>query len=689
MNPIDQPSNPLSEVDVLMAANAELNAKMANMRLVFEHEAAQFKATLQGEFSAAFETASRAAQAEKHDLHEQLAATIARLEGLENKTNLQPDVDMPQESQTGQAGPRAPDRHQQRTRDPRIRHPETPTKDPRTRPQATPSPGVPPTPPDSTSTSTSPPPPVNAHSSPPPRSTPSAAPPRSSSNTPPKTSKSSSPSPKGKKTAKSPRKPAEYQMLRDETPKDAHTIKIAFNYHIRFFWGCLDSKKPPTSATPEIVAFFNLRFQGLSVTDLRRLGQLGPTIIDPAHVKVGLSLEESIRSKNKIISAFYKVEESAILHMRTYLAKLGIHGWAPDFSQTPYSLYNMTMRTCIIDTFRFLVAGTHYDFLRPNTRLVNDTAMLSRLYDHFVHHYMFDKFKMEIRTPGGNEDAAARNTASQGRLRLHKTRAAYLKDAGAPAGVRLMISLKATSDDEGAGTNALARAERSQDADRVLRTVDSLIVEDLYEQGKKIAAKNRLRRVAPPFGQRRPSRFLEVPKGMPIQYYDPTWFNSRPPHTRAKIAPKIIVAFVPGSTDFFSRSTDNRLDVKALTEKYGAHVFNDYDLDYFNLPNGTTAGGDGSGDSASNADSDDSGESVGTHDSDHESIADDISIGSFISDDGLEGEGEAAFSGSEAAFSGSEEEGDNNHMAGFAAAYDVPMTDLQNALFDGTDSDSD
>ncbi|KAJ7165540.1 hypothetical protein C8R43DRAFT_839877, partial [Mycena crocata] len=415
---------------------------------------------------------------------------------------------------------------------------------------------------------------------------------RSSANTPPKTSKSSPPASKGKK-ATNPRKPAEYQMLQAETPQEARTFKTAFGYHIRFFWGCLDSKKAPTSATPEIVAFFNLRFQGLSVTDLRRLGQLGPNLIDPFHVKV--SFVESIRSKNRIISAFHKVEESAILHMRTYLAKLGIHAWAPDFSQTPYSLYNMTMRTCIIDTFRFLVAGTHYDFLRPNTRLINDTALLSRLYDHFVHHYMFERYKVEIRTPGGTR-MPLRGTQHlrmswANFCQLHKSRATYLENAGAPKGVQLMLSLKATSDDEGAGTNVLGRVERSQDADRVLRTVDTLIVDDLFEQGKKAAAKNRLRRVALPFGQRDASRFLEVPKGMPIQYYDPTWFNSRPPHTRAKIAPKKIVAFVPGSSDFFSRSSDNRLSIEALTEKYGAAVFSAYDLDYENLPS-ATAGGD-------------------------------------------------------------------------------------------------
>ncbi|KAJ6619085.1 hypothetical protein B0H10DRAFT_2027635 [Mycena sp. CBHHK59/15] len=60
--------------------------------------------------------------------------------------------------------------------------------------------------------------------------------------------------------------------------------------------------------------------------------------------KVGLDVKEVIRSRSKIIAAFYKLEESAILHVRTYLAKLGIISWAPDFAQSPYSMYNTKPR---------------------------------------------------------------------------------------------------------------------------------------------------------------------------------------------------------------------------------------------------------------------------------------------------------------------------------------------------------
>ncbi|KAJ6602736.1 hypothetical protein DFH09DRAFT_1301744 [Mycena vulgaris] len=105
---------------------------------------------------------------------------------------------------------------------------------------------------------------------------------------------------------------------------------------------------------------------------------------------------------------------------------------------------------------------------------------------------------------------------------------------------------------------------------------------------------------------------------MPIQYYDADWFKNRPPHARAKLAAKLIVAFVPGSSDFFSRRTDNEAG-------------------------GDKAGGN-SGAAPSDATTDDSGESVGTQNSDDEQSVDaNESVGSFITDDEGVGEDEEGF----------------------------------------------
>jgi hypothetical protein len=169
---------------------------------------------------------------------------------------------------------------------------------------------------------------------------------------------------------------------------------------------------------------------------------------------------------------------------------------------------------------------------------------------------------------------------------------------------------------------------------------------------------------------------------MPLQYYDATWFNDRPPQARAKIAPKLIVAFPPGSTDFFSRRGDNNLSVEQLTEKYGETVFADYDLDFGQAA--STAGVD--------ADDEGEGDDVGSEDSDEEGDSSDVgSVASFIDDAGAsDAEQDDAMYEEEEDF-GDAQDGDEGANAGnqadFAAAFDVDM-DEEREIF-GSDPDSD
>ncbi|KAJ7090020.1 hypothetical protein C8R44DRAFT_536517, partial [Mycena epipterygia] len=123
-------------------------------------------------------------------------------------------------------------------------------------------------------------------------------------------------------------------------------------------------------------------------------------------------------SRNKIVRAFVQLEESALLHVKTYFAKLGIKTWAIDYTQSAYSMYNMVMRMAAIDTFRWLVTASYYDFLHPNMSYIQDSGLLVRVYDHFAHKYQFGMWKKEVRIPGGNELAAERNKWSKARIRV-------------------------------------------------------------------------------------------------------------------------------------------------------------------------------------------------------------------------------------------------------------------------------
>jgi hypothetical protein len=114
---------------------------------------------------------------------------------------------------------------------------------------------------------------------------------------------------------------------------------------------------------------------------------------------------------------------------------------------------------------------------------------------------------------------------------------------------------------------------------------------------------------------------------MPIQYYDPDWYNNRPPQARAKFEAKLVVVFPPNSKDFFSRRGDNTLSVEELTAKYGEDVFANYDLDFGKAD----AEASGEGNDLDDADDEGEGDIIGSEDSDEEAESSDIgSVTSFI-----------------------------------------------------------
>jgi hypothetical protein len=159
---------------------------------------------------------------------------------------------------------------------------------------------------------------------------------------------------------------------------------------------------------------------------------------------------------------------------------------------------------------------------------------------------------------------------------------------------------------------------------------------------------------------------------MPIQYYSPSWWNDRPTHARAKLAPKLIVTFPPGITDYFSRRGDNKLSVEELTVKYGATVFEQYDLD-FNEARGDEADDESEGDGED--DEEGEGDEVGSEDSDEESGSSDAgSVVDFVDDTAEQDDDMGDYSDVDA--EGEEDDDDEDadanagNMAQFAEAMD-------------------
>jgi hypothetical protein len=119
------------------------------------------------------------------------------------------------------------------------------------------------------------------------------------------------------------------------------------------------------------------------------------------------------------------------------------------------------------------------------------------------------------------------------------------------------------------------RPERSTAANQFIRLLDKVRKEDVRRDPTK-RWRERLRKV--PETQQE-TKMEALPLGMPIDYFDPDYFNGLQPRLRFRIT-NTQVALPPDIEAIFkSRNTvDGKLSDKDFTKKYGADILGKYEL---------------------------------------------------------------------------------------------------------------
>jgi hypothetical protein len=160
----------------------------------------------------------------------------------------------------------------------------------------------------------------------------------------------------------------------------------------------------------------------------------------------------------------------------------------------------------------------------------------------------------------------------------------FLKENGFPARYQRAIHPRATSDDEvdkaGLKINnqpvywIKRRPERSVEAETFIRRL-----EEIREESVRYSPKGRWRervRCVPNTGQE-VSTFLKLPEKMPIDYFQPAFYNRLLPRLRFTIAQPSII-FLPDGQAPFAGTADEKLSEKRFNKKYGPTVLSRYDL---------------------------------------------------------------------------------------------------------------
>lgn len=112
------------------------------------------------------------------------------------------------------------------------------------------------------------------------------------------------------------------------------------------------------------------------------------------------------------------IEEFHILYVQGMLAKVGMRVWGPNPRESPDSPYNVACRVTAISSFREMTSSGAYTYMNVKLKYNDSINLLIRAYNHYVHVYMAQKFKAELKEVGSVKKESEKKAAQKGRERV-------------------------------------------------------------------------------------------------------------------------------------------------------------------------------------------------------------------------------------------------------------------------------
>jgi len=161
----------------------------------------------------------------------------------------------------------------------------------------------------------------------------------------------------------------------------------------------LDSWQVPSPPTDAALNTFNARF-----TSHIELLALVDTIFNEApNTTIQLARWCAYRTSQTGTHALntHHVKEHNLSTMFTMVAVYGLRLWCPDVCGDPTSLYNAAHEMIAIRSFQIVAGAAHgYSFMKVDTTHLQNTHLLTKMYQNLVFSSERAKVDMEAKRPG-------------------------------------------------------------------------------------------------------------------------------------------------------------------------------------------------------------------------------------------------------------------------------------------------
>ncbi|KAI9606333.1 hypothetical protein KEM48_001931 [Puccinia striiformis f. sp. tritici PST-130] len=323
--------------------------------------------------------------------------------------------------------------------------------------------------------------------------------------------------------------------------------------------------KPSQVPSPHTILEFTSRFSNADEIERTANDTSGAALIP---VKEVVTFKDIKCGRKKVGKGLVNLEEFFVSYTQAILARLGIRVWAPDLEDLPDSLYNEACRQAALKSFRQASVGGAYAYMNVNLKYATDLTLLIPAYNHYVHYLQATRYNREKNQTGKFRMDEERKVISKARER------------GLPKRYQKVISdVNCHSDDEYNSQRKVYVVKtlkfRSANATKFFRRLDATIATSDELDGKRV---QRRRRFIPPTPE--PSLFTKPPKGQPLDFYNPEWFNKLLPQQRINIANTREVAFLPNASQSLmgKKIASEKLSDKKFTAAFFDQLSKPYDL---------------------------------------------------------------------------------------------------------------
>ncbi|KAI9608933.1 hypothetical protein H4Q26_005127 [Puccinia striiformis f. sp. tritici PST-130] len=338
------------------------------------------------------------------------------------------------------------------------------------------------------------------------------------------------------------------QMISRDMPESFSLTRDALYVHIKLIWNLLEQKAIPSPPHPNTILEFTSRFSNADKIERTANDTSGAALIP---VKEVVTFKDIKCGRKKVGKGLVNLEEFFVSYTQAILARLGIRVWAPDLEDLPDSLYNEACRQAALKSFRQASVGGAYAYMNVNLKYATDLTLLIPAYNHYVHYLQATRYNREkIRLENFGWTKSGRSFQRQG---------SDDDEYNSQQKVYVVKTLKF----------------RSANATKFFRRLDATIATSDELDGKRV---QRRRRFIPPTPE--PSLFTKPPKGQPLDFYNPEWFNELLPQQRIDIANTREVAFLPNASQSLmgKKIASEKLSDKKFTAAFFDQLSKPYDL---------------------------------------------------------------------------------------------------------------